>query len=85
MWARLELEVIPEVVLTPVTNADTDQNLSAEATALVERLAEGSWVELCNSDSERIRCKLATILSDGHRYIFVNRKGMKVAERTRGH
>ena len=78
-----ELEVIPEVILTPVTKDTTDIKLPAEASALVDKLAEGSWVELCNSDDERIRCKLATILSDGSRYIFVNRKGMKVAERSR--
>ena len=81
--SELELEVIPEVILTPVTTVPTDQSLSAEALTLINRLAEGSWVELCNSDNERIRCKLATILSDGLRYIFVNRKGMKVAERSR--
>ena len=81
--SELELEVIPEVILTPVTTVPADQSLSAEALTLINRLSEGSWVELCNSGNERIRCKLATILSDGLRYVFVNRKGMKVAERSR--
>lgn len=81
--SRLELEIVPEVILTPVAPDSANHNLSAEASAIVDKLAEGSWVELCNSDNERIRCKLATILSDGSRYIFVNRKGMKVAERSR--
>jgi Protein of unknown function (DUF1631) len=81
--SALGLEVIPEVILTPVATAPADNNLSTEASTLIGKLAEGSWVELCNSDNERIRCKLATILSDGFRYVFVNRRGMKVAERSR--
>jgi hypothetical protein len=32
---------------------------------------------------ERLRCKLATIVQPGNRYIFVNRRGMKVAEKNR--
>lgn len=79
----LELEVIPEVILTPVAPESASDNLSANASAMVDKLAEGSWVELCNGNNERIRCKLATILSDGSRFVFVNRKGMKVAERSR--
>ena len=46
-------------------------------------LSEGVWVELEKSPGERIRCKLATIVQPGDLYIFVNRRGMKVAERTR--
>ncbi|MFU8816155.1 MAG: DUF1631 family protein, partial [Pseudomonadales bacterium] len=30
-----------------------------------------------------MRCKLATVLEPGSRYVFVNRRGMKVAEETR--
>jgi len=81
--SAIDLEVIPEVILTPVASTPTDLHLSTEAATLVDKLAEGSWVELYVAENERIRCKLATILSDGSRYIFVNRKGMKVAERSR--
>ncbi len=81
--AELELEVIPEVRLTPAVAETGTTSLSMEAAAMVDKLAEGAWLELNNADNERVRCKLATILSDGSRFIFVNRKGMKVAERSR--
>jgi len=81
--SELALEVIPEVRLTPPAAEPPTHSLSAEASVMVDKLAEGSWLELSNIDNERIRCKLATILSDGSRFIFVNRKGMKVAERSR--
>ena len=34
-------------------------------------------------NNEKLRCKLATIVEPGSRHIFVNRRGMKVAEKTR--
>lgn len=48
----------------------------------INRLAEGSWVEIHQEDAV-LRCKLATIVTPGDRYVFVNRRGMKVAEKTR--
>jgi hypothetical protein len=79
----LDLEVISEVVLAPHPQESSTELLSEAASALVGKLSEGSWVELGNTEGERLRCKLATILSEGSRFIFVNRKGMKVAERSR--
>ena len=49
----------------------------------INKLAEGCWVEIRKVDGEDIRCKLATIVRPGDRYIFVNRRGMKVAEKSR--
>jgi len=77
-----ELEVIPEVVLAAALD-DPAEAPPAAAEALLQRIAEGTWFELTGADSQRIRCKLSTILNDGKRFIFVNRKGMKVAERSR--
>lgn len=76
------LEVIPEVILAP----DSEDPIGTPDPAmenLLSRLAEGMWVELPGTNGERMRCKLATILNDGKRFVFVNRKGMKVAERSR--
>lgn len=50
----------------------------------INRLSEGSWVEIQqDGDAGVLRCKLATIVKPGDRYVFVNRRGMKVAEKTR--
>lgn len=49
----------------------------------INKLAEGCWVEIRQSGGQDIRCKLATIVRPGDRYVFVNRRGMKVAEKTR--
>jgi hypothetical protein len=76
------LEVIPEVVLAACPE-ESDAVVPPAADTLLQRIAEGTWFELTTTDGQRIRCKLATILGDGKRFIFVNRKGMKVADRTR--
>lgn len=78
---QTELEVIPEVVLAAGVD-DVDEAPPPAAEALLLRIAERTWFEL-GPDTPHIRCKLATILNDGKRFIFVNRKGMKVAERNR--
>ena len=80
---ELDLAVIPEVVLTSAPKEQDTTGITPDAEALVERLCEGSWLELLDTNAVRLRCKLATILSDGTRFIFVNRKGMKVAERSK--
>jgi len=49
----------------------------------INRLSEGSWVEITQDDDQVLRCKLATIVKPGDRYVFVNRRGMKVAEKSR--
>jgi len=76
-------EIIREIVLAPEAVETSEPPISPEAEARAARLAEGSWVELTGTDGAKTRCRLATILGDGQRFIFVNRKGMKVAERSR--
>ncbi len=79
-----EREVIKEVQLAEVVE-DRPVDVLPEPQSLqaVDNLSEGSWVELRSNGSEPMRCKLATIVGNGSRYVFVNRRGMKVAERTR--
>ncbi|GAB2196349.1 DUF1631 domain-containing protein [Sessilibacter sp. MAH4] len=48
----------------------------------VDGLSQGSWFEL-KEGSAPIRCRLAAILRPMGKYIFVNRSGMKVAEKDR--
>ncbi|MEQ8861420.1 MAG: DUF1631 domain-containing protein [Pseudomonadales bacterium] len=83
-------EVFPEmeeiVLAAPHEVTDSYQG-AAPAPDFVEkinRLSEGSWVEIQQAEGSAVlRCKLATIVRPGDRYVFVNRRGMKVAEKTR--
>ncbi|MNN75052.1 hypothetical protein D3C81_1913190 [compost metagenome] len=43
----------------------------------------GSWLEIQDRPDHKVRCKLAAIIKPSGRYIFVNRTGMKVLEKTR--
>ncbi len=46
----------------------------------LHELKEGGWVELRSAEQAPVRCKLSTIVQPGDRYVFVNRRGMKVAD-----
>lgn len=49
----------------------------------VDQLAQGSWLDMTASDGSHCRCRLAAIIRAADKYIFVNRSGVKVAEKTR--
>ncbi|MDN6861078.1 DUF1631 domain-containing protein [Pseudomonas sp. CAN2814] len=49
----------------------------------VDELRVGSWVEIQEDEEHKLRCKLAAVIRPSGRYIFVNRTGMKVLEKTR--
>ena len=79
-------EEMDEIILTlPGEQLDAPADVEVEPTYIeqVGKLREGSWVELTQPSGEVVRCKLTTIIEPGGRYIFVNRRGMKVAERSR--
>ncbi|MCY1356234.1 hypothetical protein D9M69_426780 [compost metagenome] len=63
----------PEVVL-----ADDDESLQQ-----VDNLRVGSWVEFQEDEEHKLRCKLAAVIKATGKYVFVNRTGMKVLEKTR--
>ncbi len=80
-----ELPVMEEIVLIgpgevePVDQSEPEPEMVRE----INRLTEGVWVEVTHEDGQKMRCKLAAIVQPGSKYIFVNRRGMKVAERSR--
>ncbi|MEQ8483606.1 MAG: DUF1631 domain-containing protein [Pseudomonadales bacterium] len=78
-----ELEEI--VLAAPQEVTDSYQGPPAEPAFVdkINRLTEGTWVELKQDAGTVVRCKLATIVRPGDRYVFINRRGMKVAEKTR--
>lgn len=49
----------------------------------VDQLRLGCWVEFQEDQDNTLRCKLTAILDATGHYIFVNRTGMKVLERSR--
>jgi len=51
--------------------------------AQVDKLRLGCWVEMQEDEDHKLRCKLAAIVEPSGRYVFVNRTGMKVLEKTR--
>ncbi|MCY1533561.1 hypothetical protein D9M68_688970 [compost metagenome] len=65
--------VEPETIL-----ADDDEYLLQ-----VDNLRVGSWVEFQEDEEHKLRCKLAAVIKPTGKFIFVNRTGMKVLEKTR--
>lgn len=49
----------------------------------VDQLRVGSWVAFQEDDEHTLRCKLAAIIETTGKYVFVDRTGMKVLERSR--
>jgi hypothetical protein len=83
-WVQvLETIVLPSVDEGPAP--DTLMPLSADDIGLwqVNQLHLGSWVEFQEDQDNTLRCKLAAIIDATDHYIFVNRTGMKVLERSR--
>lgn len=54
-----------------------------EALLQVDSLRVGSWVEFQEDEEHKLRCKLAAIIKPTGKYVFVNRTGMKVLEKSR--
>lgn len=70
-----------EIRLTePVEEPKPKTPIAKQHHALVKQLNVGGWIEVTEADKPALRCKLTTIVEPGMRYVFVNRRGMKVAE-----
>ncbi|WXL25068.1 DUF1631 domain-containing protein [Ectopseudomonas mendocina] len=86
--APVMVEVVEEIVLLapgeqrePVQDVELDENDTA--VQQVDALRVGSWVEFQQDEGRKLRCKLAAFIKPTGKYIFVNRNGMKVLEKTR--
>lgn len=82
------VEVNEEIVLlAPGESREQEPEINLtdndEALAQVDNLRVGSWVEFQEDEDHKLRCKLAAIIKPTGKYIFVNRTGMKVLEKTR--
>ncbi|PIE43670.1 MAG: hypothetical protein CSA50_03415 [Gammaproteobacteria bacterium] len=80
--------VIPNSGLKVTKQKATDKAPSTTKTLSPEdkqvlKLSEGDWIEFSLINGSKFRCKLSTIVKDADCYIFVNRMGLKVLEKTR--
>ena len=84
----LMVEVVEEIVLLAPGETRSAEPEAAlpdddEAVLKVDELRVGSWVEIQEDEEHKLRCKLAAIIKPTGKFIFVNRTGMKVMEKTR--
>lgn len=82
------VEVVEEIVLlapgaTEPAQAEVKLPDDDEMLPKVDALRVGSWVEFIEDDEHKVRCKLAAIIKPSGKFIFVNRTGMKVLEKSR--
>ncbi|MDO6746892.1 DUF1631 domain-containing protein [Gilvimarinus sp. 1_MG-2023] len=66
----------------PVGEA-AQETIDGQTLALVSNLSQGAWFEMTAATGESYRCRLAAIIKPTGKYIFVNRTGMKVAEKSK--
>ena len=82
------VEVVEEIILlAPGEQQAAEPEVSLpdddESLLQVDNLHVGSWVEFQEDEEHKLRCKLAAVIKPTGKYIFVNRTGMKVLEKTR--
>lgn len=73
-------EIKTELSLENPPPASTDEN--DPFLKLVDNLVSGAWFDM-QGPERKFRCRLAAVLKAADKYIFVNRTGMKVAEKNR--
>ena len=82
-----EQRVVTEKAVFIATEGEVPTRPSVEVApeiiAKVAALQAGAWLEFQQPNGEPLRAKLTAILEEGQRFIFVNRRGMKVTEKDR--
>jgi len=83
-----------KVPIAPATQVEVTPKVEKESTSStgvpdefireVECLSVGVWIEMTGESGNAFRCRLASIIKSAQRYIFVNRTGVKVAEKSLG-
>ncbi|KPH01225.1 DUF1631 domain-containing protein [Pseudomonas sp. RIT-PI-r] len=86
--ATMMVEVSQQIVLPTADEGSvelTSVRLPHDDAGLrqVDQLRLGSWVAFAEDDEHSLRCKLAAIIEATGKYIFVDRTGTKVRERSR--
>jgi len=77
------IEVREAFVLSPVAPTEVVSLPDDDPDVLkVRQLRVGCWVEFQEDEENTLRCKLTAIIQPANSYIFVNRTGLKVLEKT---
>lgn len=75
---------VEEIVMTSDEESEPEvESQEDEFLAQVDKLEAGTWVEFSNESGETSRAKLSWISPISQNYLFVNRKGLKIADKTR--
>jgi hypothetical protein len=82
------IEVSQQIVLPSADEDAMAKNSThlpddAAGSRQVDQLRLGSWVAFQEDEEHSLRCKLAAIIDATDKYVFVDRTGMKVLERSR--
>lgn len=62
---------------------ELDDAAIAEYVAQIDTIEIGNWVEFSLVNGASFRCKLSAIIEEANCFVFVNRMGLKVIEKTR--
>jgi len=85
--ARKEPEPVQEDTVSLHSKAEYQQDLDdaaiAEFVTQLDKLEIGHWVEFSLVNGTSFRCKLSAIIDEADCFVFVNRMGLKVIEKTR--
>jgi hypothetical protein len=78
---------VEEIVLSSGTEGEPEQAVEElpaddESVRAVRELKVGTWIEFIGEDDQRERAKLSWISPISAKYLFVNRRGLKVCDRT---
>lgn len=69
--------------LTEDTSHHPEDAVIAEFMAQIDSLEIGNWVEFRLVNGANFRCKLSAVIEEADCFVFVNRMGLKVIEKTR--
>lgn len=78
---------VEEIVLSSSPEVEPEQALEElpaddESVRAVRELKVGTWIEFIGEDDQRERAKLSWISPISAKYLFVNRRGLKVCDKT---
>lgn len=72
-----------EPVVTGQVSGQTEDVAISEFMAQIDGIEIGDWVEFRLVNGASFRCKLSAIIEEADSFVFVNRMGLKVIEKTR--
>ncbi|MCU7958574.1 MAG: DUF1631 domain-containing protein, partial [gamma proteobacterium symbiont of Bathyaustriella thionipta] len=78
--SRLASSFLDEIVLEDEHSNESDLAANDEFTEKAQALEVGTWVDLIEEDGNKVRAKLSWKSDITGNYMFVNRKGQKIAD-----